>query len=263
MSNVLAVIIVVRNDPAGLSVTLSGFHKPAENVHFLIWDGGSNKAALARQRGLCPPLVNFATGGPDRGVFDGMQRAVNSVDSEWVIFMNAGDRFANESALPELIECARTTSADVIYGNHRVIYPNGRKWERRALPLKLLDRRMVFCHQACLTRRQWLLRYPFQPELITADFGLYHRMYRDGARFQYVDRVIAEVAAGGMSDLQRTRNIREYRATVQEVSGLTLTLRFYFFRTLVKEYLNMQLKRVLPNAIQEKLRIISHRWHSR
>ena len=53
---------------------------------------------------------------PDIGIYHAMNKAIIASDSEWLLFMNAGDRFHSKSSLSSAMRIANN-NVDVVYAD--------------------------------------------------------------------------------------------------------------------------------------------------
>jgi hypothetical protein len=181
-----------------------------------------------------------------------MNKGVTRAHGEFVVFMNAGDRFYSSDALYRLASVA--AGADFIYGDHVACYGRSAKRLVRAQEPDALWRGMICSHQAMLGRRELLQRCPFDTIQIGADFDLLLTCYVAGAKFLRVDSVIAEVEAGGVSDRERVRVIRSWWRSVRNVRR-SWRLDFHYLRLVLDAILLTLAKRILPIAIVRKLQL--------
>ncbi|WP_420393490.1 glycosyltransferase [Acuticoccus sp.] len=146
----------------------------------------------------------------DGGIYVAMNHAASVASGEFVLFMNAGDRFHTERSLSKLLARTRP-DADVVWGNH--VWRDGAVEVFRIAmdPGTLLGELRIGAvgprwiarfpaHQATLTRTALLrsLRYDTVWRL-AADHDLLLRALHGGAVGQYVDEVVAIYASGGLS----------------------------------------------------------------
>lgn len=162
----------------------------------------------------------------DNGIFDAMNKATKIASGDYVIFINAGDLLANANVLTSVVKSLSGKEADVIYGNHYVLY------EKLFTPVKPQDidsmpQTMPFSHQATFTKRELLLKNPYDIIYsLCADYDLYLKLYLAKAKFVYVDCFIAYFAAGGacQANIRKTRNqvfsIRRSQGVINNINYL-------------------------------------------
>jgi glycosyltransferase involved in cell wall biosynthesis len=185
----------------------------------------------------------------DRNLYDGMNKGVAAATGEWVIFMNAGDRFAAPDVLSQIF-AASHEDADVLYGHHvRRYVEHGIDRPMPAELPEVLPLRMHCKHQALLMRRQLLLQRPFALELLTADYDAILSAYVSGRVFQLVDCVVAVTAQGGRSDTQRSRVLRERAMLVRRNGLMTPWIELHYMRLRARGMVALALKKILPKRL--------------
>ena len=176
----------------------------------------------------------------DAGIFSAMNDALEFCNGEFVIFLNAKDRFYSADVLEKIAE-AMAPSADIVFGDH--IYVNGRKHylhkaARFDLNFDRLERGEVDhrwhsripCHQATFTRTSLLRKLSYDTRLeICADHDFMFRAFAGGATFQYVDEVVCHYMAGGFSALRSERLRQEFASTYRKFSTQPLAVDRLFY----------------------------------
>ncbi|MCR5077584.1 MAG: glycosyltransferase [Prevotella sp.] len=183
-----------------------------DKIEYIIVDGGSTDETkeIIRHNAAC---ITRWTSEPDHGIYDAMNKGVAMSTGDWVIFLNAGDTFADKDVLQKVF--AEHKQADVIYGDVRrngIVKPaepphNGH--------------RMYFCHQSCLTRTECLRNFPYDTShKMSADFKLYKTLWKNHCRFLQVHFAIADFDTTGVSSTNRSQGILDNIHVIQEVDGL-------------------------------------------
>lgn len=204
------------------------------NKEYIVVDGGSTDGTVELvgryRRGVSTFLSE-----PDEGIYDAMNKgiALAALDSEYVMFMNAGDVFFDDGVLQAVLPGRRGESH--LYGN---IHRDGRIVRQPARLGNLYLSTKMICHQSILfaTRLHRRVLYD-QAYPISADFKAILEMRRLGDAFEKVDQVICRYEGGGISDLQRqelflqrSEIIRQYPALWRMYKGKTLLKRCLPFR---------------------------------
>lgn len=166
---------------------------------WVVVDGASRDGSADWVRAQGPDLMLSE---PDQGIYDAMNKALALARGEWVFFLNAGDAFADRSALADVVatlDSPAGCSADIVYGD--VVY-TGSRGERVKRFHWLTRGKLLYgdlCHQAAFVRRSLFERLgPFDDSLrYNADFDWFVRAFRAGARLQYLPRQIARFDDGG------------------------------------------------------------------
>lgn len=112
-----------------------------KSVNVMIRDAGSTDGSQEYLANLEVPGFSSISR-PDKGIYDAMNAAVAEADSDWVFFLGADDRL-----LPGFAEAlGRLDDRDTVYYGDVVLTSDGRRYDGRFSPLKLVYRNI--CHQA-------------------------------------------------------------------------------------------------------------------
>lgn len=110
---------------------------------------------------------------PDRGLYDAMNKGLKAARGEYVLFLNAGDKFHSATTLEEYAAQAGE-DVDIIYGDTVLVDGLGGYLGRRhhSAPARLdadsFKRGMLVCHQAFMVRRE-----------LAPDYDLHYRFSAD------------------------------------------------------------------------------------
>jgi glycosyltransferase involved in cell wall biosynthesis len=207
---VVSVITVCFNAAATIEACLdsvaSQTYRALEHV---VIDGASTDGTLPileRHRAAIATLVSA----PDRGIYDAMNKGLSHARGDFVIFLNADDRFADPTALAEaMAEIARAPGFDIYYGALEIRHGEHTLRHDPPPPEQALEEMVLGClpHQSTLARRAVFDRTgPFDLRWRRhADYDWWLRVLGDPAiRLRRIDTVVASYALGGASsDLAR------------------------------------------------------------
>ncbi len=184
------------------------------SLEYIVVDGGSSDATLDMVRAR-PELVTTWISEPDKGISDAFNKGISMATGEIVGIINADDYY-HPGALAAVARAAgEHPEADVFYGDAIYERFDGSGIFRfRPDPDvgRHIKRRMPICHPATFVRLAAYQRYGvFDTHYrLAMDYELVFRMYRAGARFQYVDQVLSHFRYGqpGRTDgLREVKNI--------------------------------------------------------
>jgi putative colanic acid biosynthesis glycosyltransferase len=193
----------------------------------------------------------------DRNLYDGMNKGVAAATGDWIVFMNSGDRFAAPDVLSRIFSQPHD-DADALYGHHIRRYAE--YGIDRLIPAETTDvlpYRMHCSHQALLMRREWLMAHPFQLDILSADYESILAAYAAGRRFKPVDCVVAATMAGGRSDVQRLRSLKDRMRLVRAHGLMRPRVAAFYAAQLLRAAVVPPLKRLLPRGLLT--RILRHR----
>jgi glycosyltransferase involved in cell wall biosynthesis len=193
----VSVVTVARNAQALIGRTLdSVLAQTGVDIEYIVVDGASTDATpmLVAERGA---RIDIFVHEPDRGIYDAMNKAIDRASGDFLIFLNAGDVFANSAALASAAVQIEPGVEQALFG--RWIRRSARS--DRVCSASLAQGR--FNHQAVLYSRSihdWHGRYACVNGLTTADYLFFATLLGDGrVRCRTVDTVIAAIDVGGVS----------------------------------------------------------------
>jgi putative colanic acid biosynthesis glycosyltransferase len=218
------------------------------NFESIIIDGGSTDGSQQVIAAYADRLAAWVSE-RDRNLYDGMNKGVRAATGEWILFMNAGDRFAGPDVLSTIFATDHG-DADVLYGHYIRHYPEqGVDRIVRAETPDVLPLRMHCSHQSLFMRRDILCDRPFSLEFLAADYDAILAAYLGGKRFQYVDCIVAVAAVGGRSDNNRLTMLLERMAILRRQGLMTLPIAWHYAKLMAWVLLVAPLKRILPQRI--------------
>lgn len=263
------VITVCYNCEAEIRDTiLSVLDQTCTDFEYLIKDGASQDETVAVAKSFIPafdekniPYQIFSQS--DTGIYDAMNCATRAAQGEWIIYMNAGDLFADETVLEKVKNSGCLETADVVYGDCI------RKQEdlymyKKADILEKMRTVMPFRHQSafvcrtCFTDNQYDEKYR-----ISSDFKLFLQLYRKGKRFIYIPMPISLCDMTGIS-ADWERKIQEKIQILEEepvrdegsIQKLSAQLETVRKNNRKNRFMHQHLWRFVP----KKLRQIRFRW---
>jgi len=245
----ISVVTINREMREGLETTIrSVLAQTYPNLEYLVIDGNScdGSRALIKRFGS---RIDYWVSEPDSGIYDAMNKGARAAAGEWVIFMNAGDRFHENESVADVFSEPHL-DADLVYGHSLRCY--ARESVQRfvkAESLEALPLRMNCSHQSLFTRRGLLLENPFSVGMIASDYEFLVRMYDARRRFKIVDRTISVNVNGGVSDVRRLRSLAE-RARIARRYGLMTPRRALTYVNMgLRAGFGIRVRRALPKAL--------------
>lgn len=245
----VSVITVNFNMASEIGPTLdSVLAQDYSNLESVVVDGGSADGSREIIAGYGSRL-SYWISERDRNLYDGMNKGVAAASGEWVVFMNAGDRFSGPDILSRIF-AAPHDNADILYGHHVRRYVEQRvDREMLAEPPDVLPMRMHCSHQAMLMRRQLLVDRPFALDLLCADYDAILTAYANGRRFEKVDLTVAVTSQGGRSDVQRFRSLGERVMLVRRNGLMTPRIALNYAYLYLRTVLALTLKKIVPKSL--------------
>lgn len=231
-------IIVVCLNPGGkLESTMDSIlEQTCRDFEVIIKDGGSTDGSVEpwmqcaeADDSVEPENRSWESNGAkvrffqeqDKGIYDAMNQAVSHADGDFVLFMNCGDRFADERVLErtaERIAEQETAGADM---DKLVLYGDTLS-EKNSVTIVSASKitgftcyRNIPCHQSCFYSAALCREKPYDLQYrIRADYDHFlWCFYRAGAHFEHMGFPVASYEGGGYSESRenRSRDKQEHR----------------------------------------------------
>ena len=233
----ITVVTVTYNAEQTLERTLQSVASQTyPHVEHLIVDGLSSDGTLsliqeyAEDNSVCdtPHEIQFIRE-PDRGLYDAMNKAIDNANGDYLVFLNAGDKFHSDDTLEKIVETVSSVHGNefdeetwpaVLYGETDIVNDNGEFLRHRRLqaPEVLTWRSflsgMLVCHQSFYVRtdmaRQfhYNLRYRF-----SGDFDWCIRIMKDaqqqGQSLFNTRMVLTDYLSEGMTTKNHRKSLME------------------------------------------------------
>ena len=113
-----------------------------------------------------------------------MNKGVRLASGEYVCFLNAGDSFASTDTVTRMFVPRPET--ELIWGDCIIESAKGEEYDRASVVIPRLHRQMTVSHQSMFTRREALLRRPYDISYrIAADYDFLCERILAGASWEY------------------------------------------------------------------------------
>jgi glycosyltransferase involved in cell wall biosynthesis len=247
----ITVVTVTYNAEQTLERTLQSVASQTyPRVEHLIVDGLSVDGTLsliqeyAEDNSVCdtPHEIQFIRE-PDSGLYDAMNKAIDNANGDYLVFLNAGDKFHSDDTLKRIVETVSSVHGNefdeatwpaVLYGETDIVDDNGVFLRHRRLqtPEVLTWRSflsgMLVCHQSFYVRtdmaRQfhYNLRYRF-----SGDFDWCIRIMKDaqqqGQSLFNTRMVLTDYLSEGMTTKNHRKSLLErFRIMCRHYGYLTV-----------------------------------------
>lgn len=242
----VSVITVVKNGEKYLEQTIkSVINQTYTNIEYVIIDGGSTDNTLDIIQKY-ENKIDYWISESDKGIYDGMNKGIDLAKGEWIIFINAGDKFYKSNTI-EKIFLGNNYNANFIYGDCEIVYNPKFSRVQRAGEIKNLWKGMIFSHQSLFVRYDVFEKYKFNiNNKIGADFEFIYNCYINKYKFYNLHFPVAVTLAGGLSDRDRLGSILSWWSTVNKFSR-DFRVGVYYFVLFFDTLIRMGIKKILPN----------------
>lgn len=247
--NKVSIVTVTYNCSDILNDTIqSCISQDYPNKEYIIIDGASTDGTIEiiKENELS---IDFWLSEPDKGIYDAMNKGIQKATGDWIIFMNAGDYFADTSVLSRIFSQKLDSSIGVIWGNNNTITEKGILEGKRVIPFweqKSQFRSMGFNHQSVfanlniLRTKHLLFDLSFK---LAADYNMINTLYKQGYKFLYVPFSISTI--DGVNGLS-ANNRRKQREEVARICECNKKLFFIVYNNY--KSLRSGVKRILKKC---------------
>lgn len=170
------------------------------DVEYIIIDGASKDGSVDIIKKYTDRIAYWVSE-PDNGIYDAMNKGIRAATGDYIIFMNAGDRFADDRVLENV--AVKLDGTTVVSGRWHRCYKDGSKKTGTPSKVANLSVDMPICHQATFVKLAYHKANPFDTGYkYSADYNFFYKAWKSGEKFFIVDDFIADfiVDHGASSD---------------------------------------------------------------
>ena len=199
----LSIVTVHLNDFPGLERTLNSlsYVMSAADIEWIVIDGGSK---LTREHSdIFRQVISLATqsvSGPDKGIYDAMNKGTKLASGDYIMYLNAGDELHQDFDHGLLSRLVETAPPGMVWGHCMERYENGATIQIKTRSSSWAWYCMPVYHPAIFFRREMLGEDPYDTSfIIAADYDLVCRLLTSGARVVMLDSEVSIFHRGGIS----------------------------------------------------------------
>ena len=176
---------------------------------------------------------------PDDGLYDAMNKGLQQATGDYIVFLNAGDRFPKADTLDKVVLAAVVGDGEehpaVLYGDTDIIDEKGNfLCHRRLSPSERLTWRsfrygMLVCHQAFYARTDIAKALPYDTSFrYSADVDWCIRVMKEGEHrhllLRNIHAIVADYMQEGQTTLHHKESLQERFEVMKRHYGLVHTL---------------------------------------
>lgn len=231
MTPLFSIITVTYNASGTLGATMASVAEQTCDLYeHIIQDGASKDNTLEiAARGDKERTKIFSS--PDSGIYDAMNKAMAEAKGDYVIFLNAGDRFHSPETLQHLADAIMDNDyPGIVYGQTDIVDKNGKRIAGRhlrapeELTLQSFAEGMVVCHQAFVALRRITGLYSAEYRF-SADYEWCIHCLQHSHRNVYVDEVTIDYLNEGVTTANRRKSLIERYKIMCRYYGRMATMR--------------------------------------
>lgn len=186
----ISIVTVVFNDKDNILRTIQSVaNQTFSDKEYIVVDGQSSDGTLDIIKSQSSFIDKFISE-KDKGIYDAMNKAIDLAIGEWIIFMNSGDIFVDNTVLTKIFNSSIDGNKNFLYSDYYI----GKNLVNASFKAGML------LHQAVIYKRQMHKRYGYyqvtKPYIIS-DFMFFMRFSLN--EVQKVDVPIARNDLAGVS----------------------------------------------------------------
>ena len=250
----VTIITVVRNSVSLLEETiLSVINQTYKNIEYIIIDGGSNDGTIDIIKKY-KDKIRLWISEPDKGIYDAMNKGLDLANGEWINFMNAGDKFFNNSIIELIFKTDHYDQYELIYGDCEYVYANIADFSihKKTKRLRDLWKFMPFCHQSLFMKTNILKKYSFNINNISADHEVAYKCYNEKLKFLKLDIIIASYLSGGESERRCFESLLNRWQGVRNITP-SVKIDLYYRYLISKQRIRNLIKKYLPKPVEDTI----------
>ena len=203
----ISIVTAVFNGVATIRGCVESVKDQSVPVEHIIVDGGSTDGTLGEIEQYRAFISRLMTG-PDRGMYDAMNKGILAATGNVVGILNADDFYVHGEVLAKVAEVFADKTVDSCYGD--LVYVDAadtnrvvRSWRAGAYDVSRFYRGWMPPHPTFFVRRSVYKKYGiFNLSLgSSADYELMLRfLLKHGISSRYIPEILVKMRAGGMSN---------------------------------------------------------------
>lgn len=247
MNTKVSIVTVTYNCENEIEDTIkSVVSQTYDNIEYLVIDGNSKDKTLSIIERY-KQQISVCVSEPDKGIFDAMNKAIDLATGKWILFMNAGDSFVENTVIEQVFKNnVYEENVGVIYGDAYFVKGDSKKvFKSKPFYLeKTKYRGMGICHQSIFCRTDLAKSIKFDLKYkYAADYNMIMQIYNKGYDFYNLNTTIANYDLTGFSTNNCISQFKEV-ASICNVSNKSITY-FIQYNIVLKRKLKTLIKKIL------------------
>lgn len=221
-----SIITVVYNAIDHIKPTVTSIiEQSINNIEYIIIDGASTDGTVDFLQNLkddAVPIILVSE--KDNGIYDAMNKGMHLARGDYIIFMNAGDRFTDDNTLSLIQKHITSTNyPSFIYGDAVEIDEAGALYYRPARSVEKKQIGMFTHHQSMVYKRAIIAQYQLYYDTsykIAADYKFTCEFLNHATTLHYISQPLSIFLQGGLSQRQWMQSMGEQIPIKQEVLNM-------------------------------------------
>ena len=236
----ISIITIVLNDKNNIEKTiLSVLNQKDVNLEYIIIDGGSTDGTLEIIEKYKDQIDVFISE-KDNGIVDAFNKGLKLAKGDIIGIINSGD-WLEPNVMSFIKQTFERTQADVVYGDVLYWKDNLPEYRYKA-DHTLLKEFMSINHPAVFVKKVIYEKYGLFDETFkfAMDYELMLRFFINNVKFVYINRVLSNMALGGVSDKNWRLAYKEAYEIRKKYLGRSINLYLkYLFQVFKRDVSNL------------------------
>jgi len=199
----LSIVTITKNDIVGLKDTFKSIDcQSVKDYEWIVIDASSNNTSEIYFKNILnsKKFISKYVHEQDQGIYYGMNKGLGLANSDYIIFMNSGDKFSNSNIIKTLKERIYSSDADFIYGNSYELDKIKQKKIKKSLPHQFIRYGMFTHHQSMIYKRS-SIKLPYDVKYkYASDYVFTYRILNySNTKSLYINIPISTYKLGGVS----------------------------------------------------------------
>lgn len=245
----ISIVTVVYNGEKYLEETIqSVINQTHDNIEYIIIDGYSTDSTVEIIKKY-EHAIDYWISEKDNGIYDAMNKGIDSASGEWINFMNAGDKFYEINTIFKIFDNnVYDKNINIIYGDVEINYGEFKRVEI-AKSIKYFYKGMPFSHQSTFINNQFHKKNKYSLKYnIAGDFDFFFKAYKNKMIFKYIKGIVSSMDVEGLSDGNRFKSIIQRHIIVNELDHKFRNDSYYIY-LYIDQFLRKLIKFFLPSLI--------------
>jgi len=241
----VSVVTIVWNDAEGFLATARSIIKQSyDNIEWVVVDGNSTDGTAEYIKNISPEIDQYIIE-KDSGIYNAMNKGINMLTGDWVIFMNADDIFFDSNSVSHFVKNIKETD-DVIYSD--ILRREDRKVQQyRSDDMYKLG--MVFDHQSTFVKAKLYKKYKYDEKLkISGDLNFFSNLRCEKYSFRKLPDFISAIKPfdTGASSAYQSRQAERVKV-----------LKFHFDSVELRKHLEGEFRNAYKNKLIENKQLLT------
>ena len=235
----VSIVTPVYNGEKTLARTIESVLKQRQKpTEYIIVDGQSTddsvKIAKNFENAFKEAGIDFIiTSEKDQGMYDALNKGISRASGELIGNINSDDWYEPD-AIKTMTEFYSRARYDIAWSDI-YIHNNGKVIRKKASVGKLWTTNR-FCHPSMFAKKSVLMKYPYQIQILDADYDMVLRANNDGVKIVTENVPIANYSMGGASTSKSISNMK-YRIRMKyDTYRRNGYSRLYWFYCVIMEF---------------------------